>query len=251
MTPRSPTDSNFANSESTSSTSAVNRLVRVRHGSIPRSRLRGSRRSSGRSPRQGIATSVDTMRASVAEAAIEAGVTIINDVSGGRADPNMASVVASAQRPVDPDALATHRRVRARRREHPLRRRGRAKFATNSSTQVDAAVAAGVDPENLILDPGLGFAKEPDHNWELLQRLSELIALGFPVLIGASRKRFLGRCSPTRRNRAPAGRTGSRHRSGLGPRRDTRCVGRASTRRAGESRCTRRRPGMATRQCGR
>lgn len=140
---------------------------------------------------EGVTVSVDTMRASVAEAAIEAGVSIVNDVSGGRADADMARVVADAGvpwvlmhwRPAGEFVHAggsTHYDdvVRAVRDELMV--------------QVDAAVAAGVDPGALVLDPGLGFVKEPDHNWQLLHRLPELVELGFPVLIGASRKRFLG-----------------------------------------------------------
>ncbi len=155
----------------------------------------------------GIATSVDTMRASVAEAAIEAGVTIINDVSGGRADPNMASVVASARLPwILMHWRPTGEFVHAGGSTHydDVVREVRDELLT----QVDAALAAGVARENLILDPGLGFVKEPDHNWELLQRLSELTALGFPVLIGASRKRFLGSllAAPDGTVRSPDGR---------------------------------------------
>jgi dihydropteroate synthase len=155
----------------------------------------------------GIATSVDTMRASVAEAAIEAGVTIVNDVSGGRADPNMASVVASAQVPW----ILMHWRpagdfVHAGGNTHydDVVREVRDELLT----QVDVALAAGVARENLILDPGLGFVKGPDHNWALLQRLPELTELGFPVLIGASRKRFLGSllAAPDGTVRSPDGR---------------------------------------------
>ncbi|MFZ2528698.1 MAG: dihydropteroate synthase [Rhodococcus sp. (in: high G+C Gram-positive bacteria)] len=156
---------------------------------------------------EGVATSVDTMRASVADAAITAGVTLVNDVSGGRADAAMAGVVASAGvpwilmhwRPTDGFVHAggsTHYDDVVREvREELL-------------TQVDVAVAAGVDPKDLILDPGLGFVKRPDHNWELLQRLPELTELGFPVLVGASRKRFLGSllADPEGNPRPPVGR---------------------------------------------
>ncbi|WP_186629646.1 dihydropteroate synthase [Rhodococcus sp. BP22] len=148
---------------------------------------------------RGIATSVDTMRASVAAAAIEAGVSIINDVSGGRADPAMASVVADAGLPwilmhwrsaadylpkgagshYDSGAVAHYDDVVADVRRELLE-------------QVDRAVAAGVDPAAIILDPGLGFAKNAQHNWELLRALPAFVELGMPILIGASRKRFLG-----------------------------------------------------------
>lgn len=155
----------------------------------------------------GIPTSVDTMRASVAEAAIEAGVTIVNDVSGGRADPRMAAVVAGAGVPW----ILMHWRpaggfVHAGGSTHydDVVREVRGELMV----QVDAAIAAGVDPANIILDPGLGFVKDADHNWELLHRLPELTELGYPVLIGASRKRFLGSLlsAPDGTIRPPGGR---------------------------------------------
>ena len=140
---------------------------------------------------EGICVSVDTMRASVAEAAIEAGASIINDVAGGRADAAMASVVADAGVPW----ILMHWRSAA-----DYVHRGTAdhyddvvrEVRDELMTQVDLAVKAGVDPGSLVLDPGLGFAKNADHNWALLKALPEFNALGFPVLIGASRKRFLG-----------------------------------------------------------
>lgn len=147
---------------------------------------------------QHVRTSVDTMRASVAEAAIEAGVSIVNDVSGGRADPAMAGVVAQSGLPW----ILMHWRAPG------LEPRHGSQFVHGSGEyfyddvvgdvrrelleQVDGAVAAGVDPSALILDPGLGFAKNAGHNWELLRGLSTFVELGFPVLVGASRKRFLG-----------------------------------------------------------
>jgi dihydropteroate synthase len=137
----------------------------------------------------GVAVSVDTTRARVAEAALAAGAVIVNDVSGGLADPNMARVVAEAGVPWilmhwrgysrDMDSLATYGDV-----VEDVR--------TELSARVDAALAAGVSADALVLDPGLGFAKRAEHNWPLLRRLDMLLELGFPVLIGASRKRFLG-----------------------------------------------------------
>ena len=137
----------------------------------------------------GVVVSVDTTRARVAQAALEAGARIVNDVSGGLADPAMARFVASADVPwilmhwrghsANMDSLATYTDVVADVRDE-LRARA------------DAAVAAGVDPAALVLDPGLGFAKRAEHNWALLARLDVLRGLGFPVLVGASRKRFLG-----------------------------------------------------------
>ncbi|WP_253784835.1 dihydropteroate synthase [Nocardia amikacinitolerans] len=139
----------------------------------------------------GVPTSVDTMRASVAEAALGAGVSVINDVSGGRADPDMVKVVAAAEVPW----ILMHWRAGA-----DYRHTGPADHYDNVvaevraelNAQVELAVAAGVDPSRLILDPGLGFAKNADHNWALLGALPDFVADGLPVLIGASRKRFLG-----------------------------------------------------------
>lgn len=139
----------------------------------------------------GVPTSVDTMRAAVAEAAIEAGVSVVNDVSGGRADADMVRVVASARVPW----ILMHWRAGA-----DYRHTGPAdhyddvvaEVLAELTAQVDSAVAAGVESSRLILDPGLGFAKNAEHNWALLGALPELVAQGLPVLIGASRKRFLG-----------------------------------------------------------
>ncbi len=152
---------------------------------------------------QGISVSVDTMRASVARAAIDAGASLINDVSGGRADPDMARVVAdagvpwilmhwrplsdgSATGPFSP-ADFTHRGA-----DDDGYRDVVAEVSGELLAQVDAAVGSGVNPDNIILDPGLGFAKNADHNWALLHALPTLVGLGFPILVGASRKRFLG-----------------------------------------------------------
>lgn len=138
---------------------------------------------------EGVPTSIDTTRSEVAEAALEAGAAVVNDVSGGLADPRMGKLVAVAGVPwilmhwrghSDRMAdLAVYTDVLAEVREELLAR-------------VDSAVAAGVDPANLVIDPGLGFAKRPEHNWPLLRRLDVLVELGLPVLVGASRKGFLG-----------------------------------------------------------
>jgi dihydropteroate synthase len=137
----------------------------------------------------GVAVSVDTTRARVAEAALGAGATVINDVSGGLADPDMVKVAAQADVPWilmhwrghsrDMESLASYSDVVVEVRDE-------------LSQRVDLAVAGGVDPSALVIDPGLGFAKGAEHNWALLRRLDVLRALGFPVLVGASRKRFLG-----------------------------------------------------------
>jgi dihydropteroate synthase len=139
---------------------------------------------------QGVTVSIDTMHAAVARAALENGAKIVNDVSGGRADPAMAPLVAEAGAPwilmhwrsVDadnPHAVPAYRDVVTDVRDELL-------------ASVDAAVAAGVDPTKLIIDPGLGFAKSAQHNWTLLAALPEFVGTGIPVLVGASRKRFLG-----------------------------------------------------------
>ncbi|MBF6062449.1 dihydropteroate synthase [Nocardia terpenica] len=139
----------------------------------------------------GVPASVDTMRASVAEAAVAAGVSVVNDVSGGRADPDMVKVVAATEIPW----ILMHWRADADyRHAGPAERYTDvvAEVLTELSAQVDLAMAAGVHPGKLVLDPGLGFAKNADHNWALLGALPELAAQGLPILIGASRKRFLG-----------------------------------------------------------
>ncbi|WP_405005169.1 dihydropteroate synthase [Kitasatospora purpeofusca] len=137
----------------------------------------------------GVAVSVDTMRASVAERAVEAGALLVNDVSGGLADPAMARVVAATGVPfvvmhwrgqsADMDRLAVYDDVVA-------------DVVGELTARVEALVADGVDERQLILDPGLGFAKTAEHNWALLGRLDALTALRRPVLVAASRKRFLG-----------------------------------------------------------
>jgi dihydropteroate synthase len=138
----------------------------------------------------GVTASVDTTRAAVAEAAVEAGARIVNDVSGGLADPAMAKVVAAAGVPW----VLMHWRGHSRDMQ-ALARYGDvvADVRRELTRQVDVALAAGVGAENIVLDPGLGFAKSAEHNWTLLARLDELAAIGFPVLVGASRKAFLGR----------------------------------------------------------
>jgi len=137
----------------------------------------------------GVPCSVDTTRAAVAEAALEAGAIMVNDVSGGLADPAMAPAMARCRVPWvlmhwrghsdRMDELASYLDVVADVRAELV-------------TRVDAAVLAGVDPGALVLDPGLGFAKTAAHNWALLGNLDVLADLGFPVLVGPSRKRFLG-----------------------------------------------------------
>jgi dihydropteroate synthase len=137
----------------------------------------------------GLAVSVDTYRAAVAEQALAAGARIVNDVSGGLGDPDMARVVREAGCPwvlmhwrghsANMAALAQYDDVVADVRAELMSR-------------VDQALAAGVAPGQLVLDPGLGFAKNAGHNWALLAHLEALTGTGLPVLIGSSRKSFLG-----------------------------------------------------------
>jgi dihydropteroate synthase len=138
---------------------------------------------------EGVRVSIDTTRAAVAERAVEAGATIVNDVSGGLADPRMAATVAHARVPW---ILMHWRGPSARMNELAAYDDVVGEVRAELVARADAAVLAGVDPSRLVLDPGLGFAKTAAHNWALLQRLDVLVALGFPVLVGTSRKRFLG-----------------------------------------------------------
>jgi dihydropteroate synthase len=138
----------------------------------------------------GVRTSVDTTRAEVAEAAIAAGAALVNDVSGGLADSGMAKLVADAGVPW----VLMHWRGHSREM-YAAARYGDVvtEVCAELTARVEDVVAAGVAPEQLVLDPGLGFAKNADHNWALLARIDRIVALGLPVLVGASRKTFLGR----------------------------------------------------------
>lgn len=138
----------------------------------------------------GVRVSVDTMRAAVAAAALEAGAQVVNDVSGGLADPRILEVVANAP---GTTYVAMHWRAHgAVMNDYARYGDVVADVRAELSARVAAAVAAGIARERLVLDPGLGFSKDAEHNWALLARLPELAALGYPLLIGASRKRFLG-----------------------------------------------------------
>ncbi|WP_249350983.1 dihydropteroate synthase [Microbispora sp. H10836] len=149
----------------------------------------------------GIAVSIDTTRAAVAEAAVAAGAVLVNDISGGLADPAMARVVAEARVPwVLNHSRGTSRDMYSAAVYTDVVR----EVADELLMRVDDAVEAGVDPARLILDPGLGFAKLPEHNWILLARLEELLQLGFPVLVGSSRKRFLAGVLAGGRSDGPA-----------------------------------------------
>lgn len=138
---------------------------------------------------EGVRVSIDTMRARVAAEALEAGALAVNDVSGGLADPAMARLVADAQVPY----IAMHWRG------HSLRMSERARYEDVVSDiireldmRLEALTAAGVTLERIVLDPGLGFAKTAAHNWAILRDLGKFETLGRPLLIGTSRKSFLG-----------------------------------------------------------
>lgn len=155
---------------------------------------------------EGITVSIDTMHADVARAALQNGARIVNDVSGGRADPAMAPLLADAGVPW----VLMHWRSVSADRPHAAPHYGDvvAEVRAELLASVDAAVAAGVDPAKLLIDPGLGFAKTGQHNWALLRALPQLVATGIPVLLGASRKRFLGTllAGPDGSPRPPDGR---------------------------------------------
>lgn len=157
----------------------------------------------------GVPVSVDTMRSGVAQEALDAGVSIINDVSGGMADPEMGKVLAGR----DCRYVVSHWRghsdvMNDRAVYHDVTAQVRTELATRVSELLDD----GVRPGQVVIDPGLGFAKEAAHNWRLLADLEQLMSMGYPVLIGASRKRFLGHLlaeagaesSPAFRDRATA-----------------------------------------------
>jgi dihydropteroate synthase len=146
-----------------------------------------------------VAISIDTMRASTARLAVEAGASIVNDVSGGAADPDMLATVA--------DLGCKYTLMHWRGHSKDMNSKAVygdvvAEVIEEVTIALDKALAAGVKRENIILDPGLGFAKDPEHNWEILNRIDELTALGYPVLIGHSRKRFLGGENPDGREEA-------------------------------------------------
>lgn len=140
--------------------------------------------------RSGARVCVDTMRASVAEQAIEAGASIVNDVSGGLADPDMAQVVAGAGLPF---VVMHWRGHSAAMQQHATYDDVVSDVCRVLSERVADLCERGVRRDQLILDPGFGFGKLAEHNWSLLAHLDTLQSLGFPLLVGASRKTFLGR----------------------------------------------------------
>ena len=184
----------------------------------------------------GVLVSVDTMRPAVAEFALGAGARLVNDVSGGRADPGLPRLVAGAGVPY---VVAHWRGFSQDMQDRAVYDDVVREVRDELRRQVDAVIAAGVDPSMIIVDPALGFAKLAGHNWSLLARLGEISRLGggspFPVLVGASRKSFLGRLLSRRRGRAAPGHGARRrHGGGVRPGRGGRRVVRPGARRRGE-----------------
>ena len=140
--------------------------------------------------KDGAVISVDTTRSEVAKAAIAAGATYVNDVSGGLADEKMAALIAANPKV---QYIVMHWRGESKDMQSKAVYKDVVKEVKDELDQrVVELLKAGVQAEQIILDPGIGFAKEPEHNWEILQNIERFQLLGYPILIGASRKRFLG-----------------------------------------------------------
>jgi dihydropteroate synthase len=152
------------------------------------------------------------MNASTARAAVIAGASIINDVSGGLADEEMLETAAEFRVPYiamhwrghskEMNSLATYTNVVE-------------EVIQELSLRIDAALAAGISKSNLIIDPGIGFAKDAADNWAIIEKIDQFVALGFPVLVGASRKRFLGGDDPAAREAATVALTKRLSQSGI------------------------------------
>jgi dihydropteroate synthase len=149
--------------------------------------------------KHGVKISIDTMRSSTAEAAIKAGASIINDVSGGLADPLMLQSAARLQVPY----IAMHWRGQSKEMNSKAMYNDVViDVISELRERITAALDAGIEVGNLIIDPGLGFAKDAEHNWEIIDSIDSFVDVGYPVLVGASRKRFLGGNSPDEREQA-------------------------------------------------
>lgn len=165
----------------------------------------------------GATVSIDTTRASVAKRAIELGVKYVNDVSGGLADSKMYKLIAN-----NPGIqyVIMHWRGDSKSMQDNARYLDVVKEVKEELEQrIDAAIETGVSPEQLIIDPGIGFAKLSEHNWELLRNIDRLSLLGYPILVGASRKRFLGELlgdvKPEQREAASIAITAAMARAGV------------------------------------
>jgi dihydropteroate synthase len=147
----------------------------------------------------GIKISIDTMRSEVARKAIEVGASIINDVSGGLADPEMLTTAASLELPY----IAMHWRGHSKdMNSQAVYKDVVSEVIEELQERITASLDAGIKKDNLIIDPGIGFAKDADHNWAIIDSISTFVDLGYPVLVGASRKRFLGGDNPDLREAA-------------------------------------------------
>ena len=149
--------------------------------------------------KHGVTISIDTMRATTAEAAIKAGASIINDVSGGLSDSEMLQTAARLQVPY----IAMHWRGASK----DMNSKAIYGDVVNDvlaelNERIEAALDAGIAKDKLIIDPGIGFAKDADHNWAIIDAIDRFVSMGYPVLVGASRKRFLGGDSPDEREQA-------------------------------------------------
>jgi dihydropteroate synthase len=149
--------------------------------------------------KHGATISIDTMRASTARAAVNAGAAMINDVSGGLADEAMLQTAAELKVPY----IAMHWRGQSK----DMNSKAVYGDVVNEviaelNERIDAALDAGIHKDKLIVDPGIGFAKDVEHNWAIIDAIDRFVAMGYPVLVGASRKRFLGGDSPDQREQA-------------------------------------------------
>ena len=137
-----------------------------------------------------VAISIDTMRAQTADKAIAVGASIVNDVSGGLADEKMANLIAD-----NPSVqyIAMHWRGHSKQMQKLAVYKDVVKEVKDElESRIEKLINIGVNPEQIILDPGIGFAKNTEHNWEILRNIERLQLLGFPLLVGVSRKKFLG-----------------------------------------------------------
>ena len=149
--------------------------------------------------KHGVTLSIDTMRASTAEAAIKAGASIVNDVSGGLSDSKMLQTAARLQVPY----IAMHWRGQSKdMNSKAIYGDVVNEVIAELNERIDAALDAGIHKDKLIIDPGIGFAKDAEHNWAIIDAIDRFVAMGYPVLVGASRKRFLGGDSPDQREQA-------------------------------------------------
>lgn len=149
--------------------------------------------------KHGTPISIDTMRSRTAEAAIKAGASIINDVSGGLADPDMLQTAARLKVPY----IAMHWRGQSKdMNSKAIYNDVVSDVISELNERIEAAIDAGIEKDKLIIDPGIGFAKEAEHNWAIIDSIDRFVAMGYPVLVGASRKRFLGGDSPDEREQA-------------------------------------------------